>query len=83
MSDRRDTPDSLVKPGDAGLDEHGRETDDMPRRGPAGDARPSDEDPDPRTRGGQPQEDVEDRPSVSTVTPEDYPDVDRADSRPD
>lgn len=28
------------------------------------------------------QEDVEDRPVVSTVTPEDYPAADRADSRP-
>ena len=83
MSDHRDTPDSLAKPESDGPDEHGRQTDDMPRRGPAGAARPNDEDPDPRTRGGQPQEGVEDRPSVSTVTPEDYPEADRADSRPD
>ena len=31
-----------------------------------------------RTPGGQLQEDVEDRPSVSTVTPEDYPEDQRA-----
>lgn len=48
------------------------------RRGPAGDARPNENDPDPRTGGGQPQEDVEDRPGVSTVTPEDYPEDQRA-----
>ena len=30
--------------------------------------------PDPRVRGGQPQEDVEDRPSVGTTTPDQYPD---------
>jgi hypothetical protein len=47
---------------------------DAPDRGPLGDARPSPDAPDPRTRGGQPQEDVEDRPSVGTVKPEDYPD---------
>jgi len=51
---------------------------DSPRRGPLGDARPNKDDPDPRTAGGQPQEDVEDRPSVSTVTPEDYPEDQRA-----
>ena len=28
--------------------------------------------------GGQPQEPVEDRPNVGSVTPEDYPDKDRA-----
>lgn len=83
MSDHRDTPDSLTKPESDGLDEHGRQIDDIPRRGPAGDARPNDEAPDPRTRGGQPPEGVEDRPSVSTVTPEDYPEADRVDSRPD
>lgn len=51
---------------------------DSPRRGPLGGARPNNDDPDPRTPGGQPQEDVEDRPSVSTVTPEDYPEDQRA-----
>jgi hypothetical protein len=55
-----------------------RQTKNMPRRGSAGDARPNENDPDPRTRGGQPQEDVEDRPSVSTVMPEDYPEDQRA-----
>jgi hypothetical protein len=42
-------------------------------RGPLGDNRPNPDAPDPRTRGGQPQEDVEDRPNVSTVKPEEYP----------
>ena len=45
-----------------------------PQRGPAGDARPEADEPDPRTRGGQPQEDVEDRPNVGTTTPDAYPD---------
>jgi hypothetical protein len=48
------------------------------QRGPLGDARPDHDAPDPRTRGGQPQEKVEDRPNVSTVTPEDYPKGQRA-----
>lgn len=60
------------------LSPNDKQTDDLPRWGPAGDARPNGNDPDPRTRGGQPQEDVEDRPSVSTVTPEDYPQDQRA-----
>ncbi|MEG3176410.1 hypothetical protein U1872_09230 [Sphingomonas sp. RB3P16] len=30
------------------------------------------------TPGGLPQEDVEDRPEITPVTPEDYPEVDRA-----
>jgi len=42
-------------------------------RGPAGDARPDVVSPDPRTGGGQKPERVEDRPNVSTVEPEDYP----------
>ncbi|WP_082594427.1 hypothetical protein [Sphingomonas sp. Root710] len=78
-----DTPDSLDKSLDRGLDPDGAQTEDMPRRGPAGDVRPNDQDPDPRTRGGQPQEAVEDRPVVGTVTPEDYPEDVRIDSRPD
>lgn len=45
-----------------------------PQEGPLGDARPDPGGPDPRTRGGQPQEDVGDRPNVSEVSPEDYPD---------
>ena len=53
-------------------------TTDTPRQGPLGDVRPNDDHPDPRTKGGQPQEKVEDRPSVSTVTPEDYPEGQRA-----
>lgn len=31
-----------------------------------------------RIPGGQPQEPVEERPNVGTVTPEDYPEEDRA-----
>ena len=53
-------------------------TRDVPRRGRAGDVQPDENDPDPRTRGGQAQEDVENRPTVSTVTPEDYPEDQRA-----
>lgn len=64
------------------LDPKAKQTDDMPRRGATGDVQPNFQDPDPRTRGGQPQEDVEDRPTVSIVTPEDYPEADRAASKP-
>ena len=46
----------------------------MPPRGPLGDARPDHDAPDPRTRGGQKQERVENRPNVGVVEPEDYPD---------
>lgn len=61
---------------------------DAPRRDPDprgsfGDARPGNEEADNRTKGSLPQEKVEDRPSVSTVSPEDYPKEDRADARPD
>lgn len=66
-----------------GLDPSAGQDKDMPRRGPMGDVIPDEGDPDARTRGGKPQEDVEDRPNVGTVTPEDYPAQDRADSRPD
>ena len=52
-------------------------------RTPLGDARPDNTKNDPRTGGSLPQEDVEKRPNVSTVTPEDYPAEDRAISRPD
>lgn len=65
-----------------GLDPEKGQSDELPRRGPAGDVQPNNDDPDARTRGGQSQEDVEDRPSVSTVKPEDYPEADRADSKP-
>lgn len=51
---------------------------DNPRQGPMGDVRPNEDDPDPRTRGGQRQEDVENRPTVGTVKPEDYPEDQRA-----
>jgi hypothetical protein len=64
------------------LDPNDKQTEQMPRRGPAGDVRLNGNDPDPRTRGGQKQEDVGDRPNVGTATPEDYPAADRADSRP-
>lgn len=65
-----------------GLDPEQCQTDELPRRGPAGNVRPNGDDPDPRTGGGKSQEDVEDRPSVGTVKPEDYPVADRADSKP-
>jgi len=45
----------------------------LPKRGPLGDVLPGKGRVDPRTRGGQPPEKVEDRPNVSTVTPDDYP----------
>ena len=64
------------------LDPDDKQTEEMPRRGPAGDAQPNANDPDPRTRGGKPQEEVEDRPVVGTVTPEDYPKEDRDRARP-
>jgi len=47
-------------------------------RGPLGDAIPKKSDPDPRTVGGRPQEKVEDRPGVSQVNPDDYPDAFKA-----
>ena len=49
-----------------------RDRDEMPR-GPLGDARPDSADHDTRTGGSRPPEKVEDRPSVGTVKPEDYP----------
>ncbi|MEJ7933960.1 hypothetical protein WG907_06770 [Sphingobium sp. AN558] len=66
-----------------GFDPTAGQNDEMPRRGPAGGVQPNADDLDPRTRGGNPQEDVDDRPNVGTVKPEDYPAKDRADSRPD
>jgi hypothetical protein len=42
-------------------------------RGPLGDARPDSTEGDPTTGGGQPAEKPEDRPNVSTVTRDDYP----------
>jgi hypothetical protein len=56
----------------------GKDVDDTPRKGPLGDVQPNEDDPDPRTRGGQRQEKVEDRPVVGQVTPEDYPEDQRA-----
>lgn len=66
-----------------GLDPNARQSEQLPRRGPAGDVQPNYQDPDPRTRGGQPPEDVEDRGTVGSVEPDDYPEKDRRDSRPD
>lgn len=65
-----------------GLDPEKGQSDESPPRGPAGDVRPNGDDPYPRTGGGKLQEAVEDRPSVGTVKPEDYPEADRADSKP-
>lgn len=48
------------------------------RSGPLGDAIPSADAPDEQTSGGQKPEKVEDRPNVSEVKPEDYPEADRA-----
>lgn len=42
-------------------------------KGPLGDVQPHKDDPPKTTPGGQNPEDVEDRPNVSTVKPEDYP----------
>ena len=53
-------------------------TDTKEPRGPLGDVRRDHNAPDPRTGGGQPQEEVEDRPAVSQVKPEDYPNGQRA-----
>jgi hypothetical protein len=65
-----------------GLDPKSGQTKELPKRSPLGDVQPNADDLDPRTRGGNRQEDVEDRPSVGSVTPEDYPEADRADSQP-
>ncbi len=43
-------------------------------------AKPELEDDDAATGGSLPQESVEDRPYVAPVTPEDYPEADRAKS---
>ena len=47
-------------------------------RGPLGDARPDAGGSPAATEGSRPQEKVEDRPNVSQVTPEDYPEDQRA-----
>ena len=52
-----------------------------PKRGPLGDARPG-KDTVP-TEGGKKAEPVEDRPSVGTVRPEDYPKEQRVKGDPD
>jgi len=51
--------------------------DKTPSQGPLGDVLPQ-KGPDPRTRGGQRPEDVNDRPAVGKVKPEDYPEDQRA-----
>ena len=51
-------------------------------RGPFGDARPDNVKDDPRANRSLPQANVEDRENVSTVTPEDYPEADRAIAQP-
>jgi hypothetical protein len=48
-------------------------------RGPLGDARPDARPEPPKSHGGQPPEKVEDRPTVGTVKPEDYPAQERRD----
>lgn len=53
------------------------------REGPLGEVIPHKDHVDPRTGGGSPQERVEDWPAVSQVTPEDYPEDQRRQSRPD
>lgn len=47
-------------------------------RGPLGDARPDSFDPHQQSEAGQKPEKVENRPSVGTVKPEDYPEDQRA-----
>ena len=47
-------------------------------RGPFGDARPDNVKDDTRANRSLPRADVDDRENVSTVTPEDYPEADRA-----
>lgn len=66
-----------------GLDPAAGQQEEMPRRGSASDVRPNQDDPDPRTRGGQPREKAEDRPMVGKVTPKDYPAADRERAKPD
>jgi len=67
MNEPTDTPSEAVE----------TYMDKTPRQGPLGDVLPQ-KGPDPRTRGGQRQEDVNDRPAVGTVKPEDYPEDLRA-----
>ena len=56
---------------------------DETERGPLGDARRDADRQHTRTGGSLPQEDVEDRENVSTVTPEDYPEADRDMAKPE
>lgn len=48
------------------------------REGPLGDTIPTKDAPDDQTSGGQKPEKIEDRPNVGEVSPEDYPEEDRA-----
>lgn len=47
-------------------------------RGPLGDARPDSFDPHQQNESGQKPQKLSDRPSQGTVTPEDYPEDQRA-----
>lgn len=62
---------AMSRTGERAIEQDGMK---RPRQGPLGDIRPDPHGPDPRTKGGQPQEDVADRPNVSSVSAEDYPD---------
>ncbi|WP_206245774.1 hypothetical protein [Novosphingobium terrae] len=55
---------------------------DQKREGPLGDVIPTPDAPDMETPGGQKPEKIEDRPNVSHVTPEDYPEEERAKLEP-
>lgn len=48
------------------------------KRGPMGDARPDAFDPHDQKEGPRKPENIEDRPMVGTVKPEDYPEDQRA-----
>lgn len=65
-----------------GLDPKPGHDDEKLRRGPAGEAQPNPDDPDPHARE-QSARARDDEPKVGTVRPEDYLAKDRADSRPD
>ncbi|WP_068090042.1 hypothetical protein [Novosphingobium rosa] len=56
---------------------------DQKREGPLGDVIPTPDAPDLETPGSQKPEKTEDRSNVGQVTPEDYPEADRAKIDPD
>lgn len=64
-------------PSDSASDNNGVDE----REGPLGDVIPDRKQVDPRTRGGQPPEKVEDRPVVGRTVPEDYPEEERTRGR--